>query len=88
MQKHQYRPHSHSGSANSHPRTHADDHMLAGADVILLNQFGLPTGMGGVVTINKNGTLYSVYLVETSDPDASSVRIQTTTGIKSVRLKT
>lgn len=47
-----------------------------------------PSGMGGVVTINKNGVLYAVYLVETTDANASSVRIRTTTGIKAVRLKT
>jgi hypothetical protein len=34
------------------------------------------------------GTVYAAYLVETTDPNASAVRISTTTGIKSVRLKT
>jgi len=47
-----------------------------------------PTGMGGSIRINKNGTVYALYLVETTDPNASPVRVQTTTGIKSVRLKT
>lgn len=47
-----------------------------------------PTGMGGVVKVRKAGTDYAVYLVETTDPDASSVRVETTTGTKSVRLKT
>lgn len=47
-----------------------------------------PTGMGGSVRINKNGTVYAVYLVETTDPNASPVRVKTTTGVKSARLKT
>ena len=44
--------------------------------------------MGGMPVIRKNGVNYAVYLVETSDADASSVRLKTTTGIKSIRLKT
>ncbi len=44
-----------------------------------------PSGMGGQLRISKGGTTYAVYLVETSDPDASNVRIQTTTGIKAIR---
>lgn len=47
-----------------------------------------PSGMGGVVRVRKNGTTYALYLVETSDSNASPVRVKTTTGIKSVRLKT
>lgn len=47
-----------------------------------------PTGQGGVWKINKGGVDYAVYLVDTSDPNASGVRIQTTTGTKSARLKT
>jgi len=47
-----------------------------------------PTGMGGQMFIDKNGTTYAVYLVETSDPDASSVRIRTSAGTKSIRVKT
>ena len=47
-----------------------------------------PTGMGGSVRINKNGTTYALYLVETGDSNASPVRVRTTTGTKSVRLKT
>lgn len=45
-------------------------------------------GMGGVVKIDKNGTVYAVYLVETTDGDASAMRIRTTTGVKAFRLKT
>lgn len=47
-----------------------------------------PTGMGGRLLVNKNGTTLCVYLVETTDPNASSVRVQTTAGTKSIRLKT
>lgn len=38
--------------------------------------------------IRKNSTDYAVYLVDTTDPDASQVRVQTSTGLKAVRLKT
>ena len=47
-----------------------------------------PGGMGGVLKVDKNGTTYAVYLVETSDTDASSVRMRTSTGTKAIRLKT
>jgi len=45
-------------------------------------------GMGGIPKINKGGTKYAVYLVETSDPNASHVRIRTSAGTKAIRLKT
>lgn len=38
--------------------------------------------------IDKNGTTYAVYLVDTTDPDASHVRIETPAGVKAARLKT
>ena len=38
--------------------------------------------------IRKGGTDYAVYLVDTTDPDASQVRIETGAGIKAARLKT
>ncbi len=38
--------------------------------------------------IRKNGTDYAVYLVDTTDPNASQVRIQTSEGLKAARLKT
>ena len=44
-----------------------------------------PTGMGAVPMVRKGGTTYAVYLVETSDTDASFVRIRTTTGTKAIR---
>lgn len=47
-----------------------------------------PAAMGGQLRLRKNGTTYAVYLVETSDPNASSVRIRTTTGTKAIRIYT
>jgi len=47
-----------------------------------------PSGMGAVPRVRKGGTTYAIYLVETTDPNASSVRIQTSAGTKSIRLKT
>lgn len=47
-----------------------------------------PAGMGGQLRIYKGGTTYALYLVETTDPNASPLRIRTTTGTKAIRLKT
>lgn len=47
-----------------------------------------PSGMGGVPMLRKNGVTYAVYLVETSDPNASTFRFRTSAGTKAVRLKT
>lgn len=44
-----------------------------------------PAGMGAAPIVYKGGTPYAVYLVETTDPDASSVRLPTSAGIKSIR---
>ena len=57
-------------------------------DLCLVAQADAPAGMGGVWKLSKNGTLYAVYLVETTDPNATPVRVKTTTGVKSVRIKT
>lgn len=38
--------------------------------------------------IRKGGTDYAVYLVDTTDPNASQVRVQTSEGLKAARLKT
>jgi hypothetical protein len=38
--------------------------------------------------IDKNGTTYAVWLVDTSDTNASRVRVYTNDGIKAARLKT
>lgn len=42
---------------------------------------------GDCPRIRKGGTTYAVYLVDTSDPNASPVRIRTNDGTKAVRLK-
>lgn len=57
-------------------------------ELCLVAEGDAPLGMGGVIKIDKNGTLYAVYLVETTDPLATPVRVQTSTGIKAVRIKT
>lgn len=46
-----------------------------------------PAGMGGVLKIRKGGVTYAIFLVETTDTYASRVRIKTSTGVKSIRLK-
>lgn len=57
-------------------------------ELCLVAEGDAPSSMGGVLKVDKNGTIYAVYLVETSDTDASSVRIRTSTGTKAIRLKT
>lgn len=56
-------------------------------DLCLVSVSDAPTGMGGVLKVRKNSTTYAVYLVETTDPMASSIRIKTSTGVKAIRLK-
>jgi hypothetical protein len=46
------------------------------------------SGMGGVPKIVKGGAVYDLYLVETTDPDASPFRVQTSAGVKAIRLAT
>lgn len=43
---------------------------------------------GNVPKVRKNGVTYAVYLVDTADPNASSVRLRTGTGTKAIRLLT
>ncbi len=43
---------------------------------------------GNQLRLRKGATTYCVYLVDTSDPQASHVRIETTAGTKAVRMKT
>lgn len=47
-----------------------------------------PAGMGGQWRVRKSGSDYAVYLVETTDPNASGVRIRTAAGTKAARFKT
>lgn len=57
-------------------------------DLCLVATADAPASMGGQLRIDKNGTVYAVYLVETTDGNASTIRIRTTTGTKALRLKT
>ena len=57
-------------------------------ELCLVAEADAPAGMGGVLKVNKGGTNYAVYLVETGDANATPVRIQTSTGTKAVRIKT
>jgi hypothetical protein len=57
-------------------------------ELCLVAEADAPTGMGGVLKVDKNGTLYAVYLVELADTNATPVRVQTSTGTKAIRLKT
>lgn len=57
-------------------------------ELCLVAEADAPSGMGGAWKIRKGGTTYAVYLVETSDPNASQMRLRTTTGTKAARLKT
>jgi hypothetical protein len=43
---------------------------------------------GDCPRISKNGTTYAIYLVDTSDPNASHIRIAADGGTKAMRLKT
>lgn len=54
-------------------------------ELSLVNTTAAPSGMGGQLRIQKNGTTYAVYLVETTDPNASTARIRTSAGTKALR---
>lgn len=58
-------------------------------ELCLVAEADAPSGMGGVFKIRVGGGLTrALYLVETTDPNASPLRIRTGTGTKAVRLKT
>ena len=57
-------------------------------NLCLVAEADAPSSMGGVMKVNKNGTKYVVYLVETTDPNASPCYIRTSTGTKAIREKT
>ena len=63
-------------------------HSGAMVELCLVATADAPTGMGGQPRVRKGGTTYAMYLVETTDPNASPFRIRTSAGTKSVRLKT
>ena len=60
----------------------------ASRDLCLVAEADAPTGMGAVLKLMKGGTKYVIYLVETTDPNASPVYVRTTTGTKAIRKKT
>lgn len=51
----------------------------------LVAEADAPTGMGGVVKIRKGAVTLVLYLVETSDPDATPIYVRTSSGTKAVR---
>jgi len=55
-------------------------------DLALVAVSDATPGIGGVLHIDKNGTTFAVYLVETTDPSASKVRVRTTTGTYAIAL--
>ena len=57
-------------------------------ELCLVAEADAPSGMGAVVKIVKGSDKFAVYLVETDNANASPFRLQTTTGTKSIRLKT
>lgn len=57
-------------------------------DLCLVAEADAPTGMGGVFKVRKGAVNYAIYLVETTDPNASPIRVRTSTGTKAIRLKT
>lgn len=57
-------------------------------ELCMVAESDAPTGVGGAWKVRKGGVDYAVYLVETSDPLATSVRIKTSAGVKAARIKT
>lgn len=63
-------------------------HGAAALELCLVSTADGASGMGGIPHIRKAGVTYAIYLVETSDPLATPVRIRTSLGTKAVRVKT
>lgn len=57
-------------------------------ELSLVAEADAPAGMGGVLKMQHASATRAAYLVEVGDANASPVRVQTTTGIKAIRLKT
>ena len=57
-------------------------------DLCLVAVADAPSGMGGVMRVRKGGTTLAIYLVETSDTNASPIRVRTSAGTKAIRIKT
>ena len=60
----------------------------AAFDLCLVATADAPTGMGGQLRLRNGATTYAFYLVETSDGNASTLLVPTTTGVKAIRRKT
>lgn len=60
----------------------------AALDLCLVATADAPTGMGGQLRLRNGATTYAFYLVETSDGNASTLLVPTTTGVKAIRRKT
>ena len=57
-------------------------------DLCLVAAADYHAGMGGAPMLKTPADVKAIYLVETTDPNASPIRIQTSAGIKAVRVKT
>jgi hypothetical protein len=57
-------------------------------ELCLVSEGDFPSSMGGALKLKKGASIFSVYLVETGDGNASLVRLKTTAGVKALRLKT
>lgn len=62
--------------------------MLATVDLCLVDLTNAPSGLGGSIRIQKPDGAYAIYLVPTTDPNASPFRVATADGVKAVRLLT
>lgn len=63
-------------------------HNGAMIELCMVAESDAPAGVGGVLKIRKGGVNYAAYLVGTANVNASPVRIKTSTGVKSIRVKT
>lgn len=57
-------------------------------DLCMVAEADAPTDTGGVIKVRKSGTTYAVYLVPTTDTNASPIRVRTTKGTYAIREKT
>lgn len=77
-----------SGDTGSFPTQYAGLRTWNGSLVELCLVATADAPAGDQWRVYKGGTAYAVYLVDTTDPLASGVRIQTSAGVKSARIKT
>jgi hypothetical protein len=57
-------------------------------DLCLVATADAPAGVGGQVRVKRTADTLAAYLVPTSDPDASPVRVATSAGTFAIRRKT